>query len=425
MSTVRGQPGPPGPDEHVPREPDEPAPGLAGEPVPHGQDVPHGPDVPPGPGGGASSWGGPAPVPPAAPRRRRKRLVLSAAVLAATLAVALGSGWALGGHDSTPTAARPLTTAAIIAKTNPSVADINSTLGYQHATASGTGIVLTSSGEVLTNNHVIEGATAISVTDVGNGRTYHATVAGYDEIDDIAVLQLQGVSGLATASLGDSSKVTAGTKVVAIGNAGGKGGTPSATTGSVTSLDAAITATDESASTTERLTGLIRTSAALEAGDSGGPLVNTAGQVIGIDTAASSGFQIEPGGGSESFAIPVNQALAIAKQIEAGKSSPTVHIGATGFLGVALLTPGSEGPGGSAVTGPTVTAVQPGSPAQAAGLVPGDVIETVDGQSVDSQAAVAAIVTHHHPGDRVSVTWLDQSGRRHAATVVLATGPAG
>jgi S1-C subfamily serine protease len=354
---------------------------------------------------------------------------VAAAGLAVTLAIALGSGWALGTHDTTPAtaaAARSLTTSAIIAKTDPSMVDVNTTLGYQHASASGTGIVLTSSGEVLTNNHVIAGATEISVTDVGSGRTYHATVVGYDETDDLAVLQLRGASGLATASRGDSSKITVGAKVVAIGNAGGKGGVPSVATGSVTSLDAAITATDESAGTSERLTGLIRTNAALQAGDSGGPLVNSAGQVIGINTAASSGFQFQSGRAAESFAIPVGQAVAIAKQIEAGNSSATVHIGATSFLGVALVASGGAGagaPSGAAV-GPAVAAVQPGSPAQAAGLVAGDALETIDGHHVDSQSAVAAIMVTHHPGDKIGITWLDQSGQQHTATVTLATGPA-
>jgi len=301
-------------------------------------------------------------------------------VLAATLAVVLGSGWALGAHDTTPAtarAAKPLTTSAIVAKTAPSVVDVNTTLGYQHATASGTGIVVTSSGEVLTNNHVIAGATAISATDVGNRRTYRATVVGYDETHDIAVLRLQGASGLATASLGDSSTVAAGAKVAAVGNAGGKGGAPAVVTGSVTSLAAAITATDQSAGTSERLTGLIRTDMALQPGDSGGPLVDTGGRVIGIDTATSSGFQLQSGGGSESFAVPVNQFTAIARQIEAGSPSATVHIGATAFLGVGLVPAGGaapRAPGGARAVGPTVFAVQPGSPAQAVGLVAGDVI---------------------------------------------------
>jgi S1-C subfamily serine protease len=457
MSAVHDQPVPCGPGEPVSREPGGPAPPGPDGPVSQGTDghvppaadgpVPAGPDAPDARGTGERpprEWAGPvahgpddtvpAPGEPAAvtqggPGPRRRRGIVAGAVLAVTVAVVLGSGWALGSHDTTrataaATAAKSLTTSAIAAMTDPSVVDVNTTLGYQHASAAGTGIVLTSSGTVLTNNHVIAGATAIRVTDVGSGRTYRATVAGYDETHDIAVLRLPGASGLAAASLGDSSKITIGAKVVAIGNAGGKGGTPAVATGSVTSLDAAITATSESTGTSERLTGLVRTDAALQAGDSGGPLVNSAGQVIGIDTAASSGFQFQPVGASESFAIPVSGAVAIAKQIGAGRSSAIVHIGATGFLGVALAASGGAGAGGTGAVGPAVTAVQPGSPAHAAGLVAGDVLQTIDGYAVDSQSAVAAIMITHHPGDKIGITWRDQSGQQHTATLTLATGPA-
>ncbi len=392
----------------------------------------HDSPVPVGPDEALPPWDGPPAPPQAPPAKRRRRWILAAAALAVVLAAVLGSVWATGIPTSTTaTAARSLSTSAIAAKVSPGLVDVNTTLGYQHGAAAGTGIVLTSSGEVLTNNHVIEGATSIRVTDVGNGRTYQATVVGYDASDDIAVLQLQGASGLTTATLGNSSTVAAGDKVVAIGNAGGKGGTPSVATGTVTSLGAAITATDSSAGTSEQLTGLIRTNANLRPGDSGGPLVNAAGQVIGMDTAASSGFQFQAGttaAPTQSFAIPINKAAAIAQRIEAGTSSATVHIGATGFIGVALVTsgtgPGTGGPGSATAAGVTVAGVENGSPAATAGLVAGDVIESVDGQSVDSQAAVAAIMAAHHPGDKVSISWLDQFGQQHTATVVLAAGPA-
>ena len=112
--------------------------------------------------------------------------------------------------------------------------------------------MLTSTGEVLTNNHVIESATSIKVTDAGNGRTYPATVVGYDSSGDIAVLQLQGASGLRTVMLGNSSKVTVGEKVIALGNAGGRGGTPAVAAGKVTGLGESITATDQAASLPRR-----------------------------------------------------------------------------------------------------------------------------------------------------------------------------
>jgi S1-C subfamily serine protease len=184
--------------------------------------------------------------------------------------------------------------------------------------------VLTSSGEILTNNHVIDGATSISVTDIGNGKTYTATVVGYDTTKDIAVLQLRDASGLQTASIGNSSNVSVGETVVGIGNAGGTGGTPSAAGGTVTALDQSITASDESSGSSEQLTDLIETNADIQAGDSGGSLVDSSGQVIAMDTAASTGSSDSTGGqssGYQSYAIPINEAISIANEIEAGLGS--------------------------------------------------------------------------------------------------------
>ena len=211
--------------------------------------------------------------------------------------------------------------------------------------------MLTSTGEVLTNNHVIDGATSIKVTDVGNGRTYTAKVVGYNKTKDVAVLQLQNASGLQTVSL-SSAGVQSGQKVVALGNAGGKGGTPSVATGTVTGTGKTITASDESAGNAEQLQGLIETNAGIQPGDSGGPLVNTQGQVVGMDTAASSGISTT-GFGSQSqqtatqaFAIPITEATSIASQIEAGQASSTVHIGATAFLGVEVSPASTAGGAG-------------------------------------------------------------------------------
>src|SRR5215472_5087811 len=235
---------------------------------------------------------GPYPVPePPRPRRGRHALGLTATAMLA-LAVGAGAGVALS-HGSSPsgsataTSKTVLSTAEIARRVSPGLVDVTSTLGYAGATAKGTGIVLTSNGEVLTNNHVINGATSVSVTDVGNGKTYKAAIVGYDESHDIAVLQMSGASGLTTASTGDSSAVQAGDKVVGLGNAGGLDGTPSVAAGSVTALNQSITASDEGSGSSEQLTGLIETNANIQAGDSGGPLANSHGQVIGVDTAAS------------------------------------------------------------------------------------------------------------------------------------------
>ena len=210
---------------------------------------------------------------------------------------------------------------------SPGLVDINSTFSYQGAGGAGTGIVVSSDGEVLTNNHVIDGATKITATDIGNGKTYDATVVGYDPSHDVAVLKLSDASGLTTAKLGDSSSLKVGDAVTGIGNAGGVGGTPSSADGSITGLNQTITASDEFGGTSERLNGLIQTDADIQPGDSGGPLVDGQGRVIGMDTAGSAGFQFS-GDSGQAFAIPINDALKIALAIVSGKGSATTHVGA-------------------------------------------------------------------------------------------------
>ena len=383
------------------------------------------------------------PVPEPPRRRGRHALGLTAT---AVVALAVGAGAGIGlAHGSTPsgkataTSNTDLSTSQIASRVSPGLVDVTSILGYSGAgsEAKGTGIVLTSNGEVLTNNHVISGATSVSVTDIGNGKTYKATVVGYDESHDIAVLQLSNASGLTTATTGDSSTVKIGDRVVGLGNAGGVGGAPSAAAGSVTALNQSITASDEGSGSSEQLTGLIQTNANIQAGDSGGPLANSHGQVIGVDTAASAGFQFGNGGfgdggngnngssGSgnqgttQGYAIPINTALSIASEIEAGHGSSTVHIGATAFLGLEIAGSDQQGSSGAVLAG-----VAAGTPAASAGLGQGDVVTSLAGQSVSSSSDIQKVLVGHHPGDKVSIGWTDASGQSHTATVTLATGPA-
>jgi S1-C subfamily serine protease len=459
---------------------------------------------PPGSGSEPSSWipidepttqrpGGWAPPPPppnttkpAAKHSTPKTVGLVAAAAAVALATGLGVGhFALesssksasgpnftrglpsqtgngdsGSSNSNSTAAPDVN--ALVNSVSPGLVDINTTLSYQDAKAAGTGMVLTSSGEVLTNNHVIDGATAISVTDLGNGKTYNATVVGYDTSDDVAVLQLQNASGLQTVALGDSSKVSVGDAVVGIGNAGGTGGTPSAAAGNVTALDQSITASDDLGGTSEQLSGLIEVNADIESGDSGGPLVNNAGQVIGIDTAGSTSSSNGAGGGSSQggsstggsstggsstggsstggsssdsatvgFAIPINHALSIAKEIVAGTGSSTVHIGTTGFLGVEISTSSSSsgfgrfgGGSSNSTSGATIAQVIDGSAAQQAGLSAGDVITSINGSTVDSSSDLSTQLFPFHGGDTIQVGWTDGSGQQHTTSVQLSSGPA-
>jgi S1-C subfamily serine protease len=332
------------------------------------------------------------------------------------------TGSSSGGSSSSATGA-PSNMSALAAAVDPALVDINVTLGYQSGQAAATGIVLNSSGLVLTNNHVVDGATALSATDVGNGQTYTATVLGYDRSHDIALIQLQNASGLASARLGDSSKAAVGQRVVALGNAGGTGGTPTAASGAVVALNQQIVASDEGASTSEQLTGLIQTNAAIRPGDSGGPLVDKAGRVIGIDTAASSSYTFRSTG-SQGFAVPINTAVDIASQIIDHKSSATVHIGPTAFLGVGLAPTGSQGGSGPSSAGATVTGVLPGSAASQVGLTVGDVIVSVDGRRVDSPTTLSALLGAYHPGDKVTIGWKDSSGVRRIGVAQLGKGPA-
>ncbi len=220
---------------------------------------------------------------------------------------------------------------------------IETDLAYQGNQAAGTGMVLTSAGEVLTNNHVIAGATTIRVIVPDTGKTYPAKVVGYSVSDDVAVLQTSGASGLATIET-DSSTPSVGAKVTALGNAGGTG-TLTPATGTITALGQSITAGDDNGSS-ERLTGLIETDANVQPGDSGGPLLNAADRVIGMDTAASTSngglAGYGDGGGNDGFAIPIAHALAIAKQIESRKGSSTVHVGGTAFLGIQVAAASSS-----------------------------------------------------------------------------------
>jgi len=415
----------------------------------------------PAPGGWPPQQGGwPPPyqqVPPG-PRRRRGPIAAAVAGGLALLLGAAGAGFAAGwtlrpvgdgqpqsssylplnpdsgnqqGGDPFPGQGQPQQqqgqggatdsqVAAVARKVDPALVDIDTVLGAQNGEAAGTGIVITSDGVILTNNHVVAGATAITVTDIGNQKQYRAAVVGYDRTQDIAVLKLDGASGLTTATL-SSTPAKAGQQVVAIGNAGGTGGTPSAVGGVVSALNRSITASDESSGSSEQLTGLIEVNADIEAGDSGGPLLNTDGQVLGVDTAASAGFQYQAQGG-DGFAIPISAATTIADQIRGGQASTRIHLGPTAYLGVKIAG-AAAGPDQPA--GPQVVGVVQGSPADQAGLTRGDVIRSVGGATVGSATALTNRMDQYHPGDKVKLTWDDVNGQSHSGTLRLTTGPVG
>ena len=328
-----------------------------------------------------------------------------------------GWGWGSGGPGGGPAGAPTATsTLKATAAQQVGVVDVNTVLKYDGAAAAGTGMVLTSGGRVLTNNHVVAGATTIKVTVVSTGKTYTATVVGTDATDDIAVLQLKDASGLATAKISTTATVKVGDSVTGVGNAGGVGGTPSAATGKVTAVNQSITASDEGGVDAQKLTGLIETDADIVAGDSGGPLYNAAGSIVGIDTAGASTNQYSTA--DDSYAIPITTAVRIADQIQRGKSSSTIHIGSTAFLGISVSTT-STGVAGALISGVVV-----GGPAAKAGIVAGDVIVSIDGRAVADPAGLTALMAGHHGGDKVSVKWTTAAGKSEHATITTIAGPA-
>ena len=316
-------------------------------------------------------------------------------------------GGSQGGLSSTDAA-------AVADKVTPGVVDINTVTG--RGEGAGTGMVLTASGRVLTNNHVIAGATRIVATDVDTGKQYNAEVVGTDPTDDVAVIQLKGASGLGTVHTGDSTKVATGDPVVAVGNAGGRGGLPTVVSGDVVATGQEITVTDETGQGAEHLTGLIQIDAPIEPGDSGGPLANTDGEVVGINTAASAD-SVRGLASGEGYAIPINSALRIAKQIVAGDASGNVHVGVRGVLGV-NVDPSATRSGGAAVVD-----VASGSGAESAGVTAGSVITSLDGKDIGSADALTSAIGGHKPGDKVELGWTDGDGATHTATVTMGEGP--
>jgi S1-C subfamily serine protease len=345
-----------------------------------------------------------------------RRIPLRIALVALVALPVLSVGTAFGATRASTT---PIGSGVVLIDTN---------LAYQNADAAGTGMVLTSTGEILTNNHVIQGATTIKVTVPGTKQTYTAHVLGYDATGDVAVLQLSNASNLKTASIGNSATVKVGDKVTALGNANGAGKLTPAS-GKVTGLRKSITVQGDDGGT-EHLNSLIETNAAIQPGDSGGPLYNASGKVVGMDTAASTGSGFEFAAYQRSvdaYAIPINTATTIARQIAAGISSATVHIGDTAFLGIEVsgsdFTPATGGIA-TPVQGVAIAGVISGGSAATAGLSQGDVITGIDGKTVTTSAALQTAIQAHNPGDALSVTFTDATGQSQSATVTLQSGPA-
>ena len=439
-------------------------------------------------GYGQPPYGPTTPMPPMPPRPPRRRAGALSYVLVALVAGALGAGSvvalyhpaaASNSASAQPSASAPAplpstaipqpssgsgssgTSAseqAILAKVEPGLVIINTALQYNSEAAAATGIVISSDGLVLTNNHVIEDSTSITAT-TASGKQYKAKVVGYDVTGDIALIKLQGASGLHIAPLGQSSTVKTGAQVVAMGNAEGQNAIVPAA-GQVTGLNQTITAGDEGGSvTSETLHGMIQTNADVVSGDSGGPLADSAGNVIGMDTAGNNGgFSVQQQSAA-GYAIPIDTALAVARHMAAGQASSTVSIGYPPFLGVYIgqgsdanpqdqaqqqgTSGGFGGFGGSGnqgcytsdrnlaapqdianvSSGTLVLGTICGGPAAAAGMSAGSVITAVNGQPVGAPDSLTGVVSKYHPGQDISVTWVSPSGQRSTTSLKLTAGP--
>jgi len=356
------------------------------------------------------------------PERNRSSDGHVTAILIVVIAIVVLA--AIGLHRQPSSTAVSSSDGATAARVAPAVVSIDTKLGSS-AEAAGTGMIIGTSGEVLTNNHVIADATDIRVYTDGTSTGHAATVVGYDVTDDIAVIQVAGVYGLPTINLGNFPKVAVGEHVVTLGNAGGRGGAPAMTAGKVTALDQPVTASDATGKS-ETLAGMMQTDAVIQPGDSGGPLINTRSQVIGMDTAAAfGGFFQEQTGTSTSFAIPIHTAITIADQIVARHATDTIHIGARALLGVEV-TDVDEAPFGYTAPlsyGALVVTVQPKSPAATAGISPGDIITAVDTKEISQASDLESAMNAFHPHDRVTIRWVDTTGHQHRAAVSASSGP--
>lgn len=251
--------------------------------------------------------------------------------------------------------------------------------------AAGTGMVLTSDGQILTNYHVVNGSLDISVTIASTGQTYQATVIGHDATKDVALLQLEDASGLDTVTL-DADTLAVGDALVAVGNANGGGELVSAT-GVVTALEQQVTVSGEEG--TETLTGVIETDAGAVPGDSGGPMYDAEGEVTGMTTAGGTTVVSAPGGRrrtttveteTTAYAVPISDAMAVVEQIRTGHESGTVEIGANAYIGVSVSD------------GLVVVGVAADSGAADAGITEGSTITAADGSAISTQAELADVL---------------------------------
>jgi S1-C subfamily serine protease len=374
--------------------------------------------------------------PPAAesPARPRGRRWIAGAALAAVLGALVGGGLvaALDDEASAPGAApgrpaaalrgKPLDVHGVLSRVQPATVSVTTEIfrrdlffgGVQRATGAGTGMIISADGEVLTNAHVIEGASTIEVTADGERTARPADLVGSDPDADVAVLKIRGAHDLPTVTLGRSGDLQVGDDVIAIGNALALAGGPTVTRGIVSALNRTVTGE-------EQLGNLIQTDAAINSGNSGGPLVDAAGEVVGVNTVV---IQQAPNGAlvqNIGFAIPIDGVRDLVARLRGGQG-PVRGGASLGVSAVTLTRELRDRFGLKAETGALVDVVDPSSPADDAGLQRFDVVISFAGKAVTSAEQLVQDVRDHRPGDEVALVWM-RGDRRMEARVTLSSRP--
>jgi serine protease Do len=360
----------------------------------------------------------PPPAPAGAERRARPWTIpVVAAVIGALVGAGVGAAAASGGGGGTKVVrqvvqpnssiiARPATVKEVLGKVEAGVVSIHTDLG------DGTGMVITPDGQVLTNNHVIQGASRIQVKLFNSTTAQTATLLGHDTTDDVALLKLPGASGLPTVALGDSSKVQVGDYVIAVGNALALPGGPTVTAG-------IISAVGRNLGDPTVPTNLLQTDTAINPGNSGGPLVNSEGQVVGINTLVIQQANAQESAQNLGFAIPVNDVKPLLSDLSKGVNKATAYLG----VSVGDLTPDIAQRFGLSITrGAIIADIDANGPAAQAGLQQDDVVTVFDGKTIDGSSSLIAVIRTHQPGDHVTLTYV-RGKSTQTTTVTLGTRP--
>ncbi len=279
-------------------------------------------------------------------------------------------------------------------------------LAWGSGEATGTGMVIDSDGIVLTNHHVVQGSTEVEVTIPSTQQTYTADVVGYDDITDVAVLRLEGASGLETITA-STGTVSVGDSITAVGNSGGNGQLMAAA-GEVTGLDVDIKVSNEDG-TLSPLEDLIEVVADVEPGVSGGALLNGSGQVVGMNVAGS-----DEAFGTAGYAIPMSDVMEVTQSVLSGNPTDTVTLGRTAGLGVMISDRRMS---------VQVVEVISGGPAEAAGITAGSTLTAIGSTAIATQQDLAGVLNSLRPDDQVEVSWTDSAGVTHQATVTLTEAP--